>query len=115
MILSMIGVFLITGWRGHFKNRSSLAHSHSMRHSYALLITGRRDHSEKSEASRRNVRPLSLGQGRFWPAVLRKFSEISLNLEPPMASALFSADHTTLVVTGQKPGGELRVVTNGGA
>ena len=32
-----------------------------------------------------------------------------------MASALFSADHTTLVVTVQKPGGELRVVTNGGA
>src|SRR5215475_597960 len=57
MILSMLGVFLITGWRGHFKNRSSLAHSHSMHHCYALLITGRRDHSEKSEASRRNVRP----------------------------------------------------------
>jgi len=30
-----------------------------------------------------------------------------------MASALFSTDHTTLVVTVQKPGGELRVVTNG--
>jgi hypothetical protein len=57
MILSMIGVSLITGWRGHFKNQSSLAHSRSMRHSYALLITGRRDHFEKSEASRRNVRP----------------------------------------------------------
>src|SRR5262245_32863125 len=31
-----------------------------------------------------------------------------------MASALFSTDQTTLVVTVQKPGGELRVTTNAG-
>jgi len=31
-----------------------------------------------------------------------------------MASALFSTDHTTLVVSVQKPGGELGVTTNAG-
>jgi hypothetical protein len=29
-------------------------------------------------------------------------------------AALFSTDHTTLVVTVQEPGGELRVTTNAG-
>ena len=40
-----------------------------------------------------------------------RFVEIPPNLpvfDPPMAGALFAAEHTTVVVTVQEPGGELR-------
>ena len=54
---------------------------------------------------------LVLGRGQIWGGVLRKSSEISPILEPPMASALFSTDHTKLVVEVQKPNGVLRAAT----